>query len=298
MTPIQIAYFKHFMCDKGLDRLYLSLYRRAKLKGMADGSTEGNPESVEEFFQKTTVNDVIMKAFYFPMNNQFGFEYWKDLNDKWIGYWVSNKDNFINDKYVMLTGTFGILRQNWDNLKHYKVESYDETYARMHMEPPITEEERRVISASGPKEEETEESPDPATILEGFTMVETENSIGGRKMKLNTASINLRNKGYRISFSVKQSEELRKQGYTKVNLLSKEQTKEIALIFNHKVGCSISIKKSEAKDSKTLLVNSKDIALYIHKFYGLTKEVDYFTLKIVSTIQRDNDVIIILKYID
>lgn len=119
MTPVQIAYFKHFLFDKSIERSYVSYYRKYRVLGSPRGDKEGNPESIEQFFLQTTVEDVIMKAFTFYPSNGVGrsnitYDYWKDIDDKWQEYMKQNENNWTNDSWPQLRKTFAILRQNWD----------------------------------------------------------------------------------------------------------------------------------------------------------------------------------------
>ena len=106
MNAIQIAYFKHFLYDKGLTQSYLYFYRKNHIDGSPSGDKDANPESVEEFFLQTTVEDVIMKAFlFYPTNEKrtnSSYEYWKGIDDQWQEYMKSNETNFSNDKWPLL----------------------------------------------------------------------------------------------------------------------------------------------------------------------------------------------------
>lgn len=361
MTPVQIAYFKHFLYDAGLNKMYVYRYRRYRILE-PEGEFPANPESIEEFFLTQPYSRVLTKAFYFEVGSQYGVEFWKEQDKKWRKYWEIHEDNINNTKYINLKGSFSILRQNWDKLGFWKrenLETPEETYKRMGIEPPIPEEasyslckfkigdkltsilskEERIItgiSAEGyelddggiiefnkenywecleeepeeseaPQEEEEEviERPTPIEdapketsneaegLLAGFSLVETENSHG-KRMASNTVSINLRNGGYRITFTAKISDRLRKSHYQYVKLLTKRDTKEIALIFNNSSGCSICIKKN-GDGVKNVTINSKDIVQHIHDFYGLKKVIDYFVLDITETIQQDTNIIFKLK---
>ena len=358
MTPVQIAYFKHFLFDSGVQAIYISMYRNSRIKGDPSGDKNGNPESLEQFFQEQPYFRVIMHAFYFPINSDFGHDYWDEINKKWKKYWELHEDNPNNSKVVTFKGTFAILRQNWDSQRYWKSETMEATYTRMKMEPPLrnvdlekvlnvprrgsiepkfkvgdiikgeisgdilriesVDEKQEIYHTSDggiidfDKEEywnltgypvapqeaveklqaasEQVKKSEPGSLLEGFTMVEAVNPHGGRKMSTNTVSVNLRNGGYRITFSSKQSDKLRKIKYKFVKYLTKEDTKEIALIFNNSSGCGISF-----SDNRNLSINSKDIVEHIHKFYGLQRMVDYFTLEITATIQQDTNTIFKLK---
>lgn len=306
MTPIQIAYFKHFLFDKGIQRIYISMYQHRRLGGDEKNNTP-NPVSLEQFFREVHASKVIMRAFFFPMNSDYGYDYWSKLNDQWKEYWDIHKDNFSNDKVVTLKGTFAILRQNWDNKEYWKSETKEATYKRTGIEPPPVEDDLEtafdVPPIPDPQEvatEEVEENEEPevqesqpGSLLEGFSLVETANTHGGKRMSTNTVSINLRSGGYRVTFSAKVSEKLYKHKYEYVKLLTNKDTKEIALIFNHLSGCVVSLKgKSEGRN---VTINSKDIVNHIHSFYEMGKKDDYYFLEITATINQDNSTIYKLK---
>lgn len=144
MNALQIAYFKHFLYDKDLVRSFLYFYRKNHINGSPSGDKDANPESVEEFFLQTTVEDVIMKAFlFYPTNEKrtnSSYEYWKGIDDQWQEYMKSNETNFSNDKWPLLKGSFSILRQNWDVdffWRRYNFESTEEVYSRMRIDLPL-----------------------------------------------------------------------------------------------------------------------------------------------------------------
>lgn len=372
MTPIEIAYFKHFLFDRGIQALYISMYRKNRIKGGPDGDKSGNPESLEQFLQEQPTHRVLMNAFYFQAGSSYGYDYWKDINKKWKKYLELNADNPQNDKVIVLKGSFAILRQNWDKPQYWKTETMEATYARMHMEPPlkdvdlekaffvprsvtpmdkwwitdknthkfsvgdiiqgsISEEVLTVTSIKSDgyevndggfidfdkedywtkidevaKEEDINEDSlvgvpevetqkeDSKSILDGFSLIETSNTHGGKKMGSNFVSVNMRNNGYRITFATKQSDKLRKHGYQYVKLLTKKDTGEIALIFNNQSGCTVCVKKNHS-ESRNVTINSKEIVNHITKFYGIKFPIDYFTLEITDTIQHNLDTIFKLK---
>ena len=363
MTPVQIAYFKHFLYDTGVNRMYVYRYRHHRIK--PEGEMPGNPESIEQFFLEQPHFRVVMKAFYIEINSQYGYDFWKEIDKNWKKYWEMHENNLNNQNYINLKGSFGVLRQNWDKPAFWKkenLETNEETYKRMGIEPPIPldsastlckfkvgdiiqshisdevqtitailpegyeledggivefdkekywmkidekpdaieeEEKGEVVDTNDfsevPEANEQPKSQNDGSLLEGFSLVETANSIGGRKMSSNTVSVNLRNGGYRITFSTKVSEKLRKNAYKFVKLLTKQDTKEVALIFNNQSGCVVSIKKNPSSDTRNVTINSKEIVEHIHKFYGLKKVNDYFTLEITATIQQDLNTIFKLK---
>ena len=314
MTPVEIAYFKHFLYDRGIQAVYISMYRKNRIKGGPEGDKNGNPESLELFLQQQPYFRVLTHAFYFVQNSDYGFDFWNDLSKKWRKYLEMNEDNPQNTKAVIFKGAFGILRQNWDSPRYWEKESMADTYKRMNMEPPLKdvdletafivprdingERKVEIASESDEKMEDTslEENrhSEPGSLLEGFSLVETHNIQGGRKMGANTVSVNSRNGGYRVTFASKQSDSLRKHGYKYVKLLTKKETGEIALIFNNLSGCGVTIKKSTS-DSRNVTINSKEIVEHIREFYAVKSSLDYFTLEITATINQDLNTIYKLK---
>lgn len=147
MTPVEIAYFKHFLYDKSLDRSFLFYFRKNPIIGSPRGDIDANPKSIEQYFLRTSRKDVIMKAFVFYPESMSSrenstYDYWKDIDNKWQEYMKSNESNFTNDSWPQLRKSFAILRQNWDLERYWKrdnLESTAEVYRRMNINLPLPE---------------------------------------------------------------------------------------------------------------------------------------------------------------
>jgi hypothetical protein len=147
MTPVEIAYFKHFMYDKDLTRNFLYYFRKNPVKGSPNGDKDANPTSIEQFFLQTPAKDVILKAFTFytsgtALREGSTFDYWKNIDDQWQAYMRSMADNVINDSWPSLRKTFSILRHNWDIPAYWRKENFESTeevYKRMHIDMPLPE---------------------------------------------------------------------------------------------------------------------------------------------------------------
>ena len=226
MTPVQIAYFKHFLFDKTIERSYVFYYRKYRVKDSPRGDEDGNPESIEQFFLQTSVKDVVMKAFTFHPTNgnersNFTYDYWKDIDDKWQEYMKQNESNWTNDSWPQLSKTFAILRQNWDLPLFWKrdyFESTEEVYKRMNINLPLPDyvwphgaEPRRKKEETAQQEEsftqgETNMSSelidfvdDDADDLEIDFVEISKNQRFSNGLRSGIISVNTRNHSYKIS---------------------------------------------------------------------------------------------------
>lgn len=305
MTPVEIAYFKHFMFDKALERMYQRYYRRYRITGSPRGDKDGNPESIEEFFLKTTVKDVIMKAFFFAPTNiearsNYTFDYWKDIDDKWQEYMKSNASNFTNDSWPNLRKTFAILRQNWDAPFYWKKENYESTeevYKRMHINLPLPEvlwgHGGVIISKSKEEDEQVEsadtplldfQSPEVSALynpkvpdpLADFEFFEAPNPPG-LKLKYDEVSLNFNSDSYKLTFNIAVSEEIKNSGLELVRL-AKNKAGDICLILNNHQGTRLRWSHRCSKQRENVMINSKNMTTTI-RTYLLVKS-DYSVLNI------------------
>ena len=319
MNPVEIAYFKHFLYDKGIQKKFIFNYREYHIKD--SNKEKGNPESIEEFLQEISSKDVIMKAFYFFMHtlnnrkkNLPSYLFWNSINKDWQNYLDMNRNNYNNNKFRRLVGTFSILRQNWDKERYFEDESKEETYKRMSINPenenltmksitPAHEENKDPLEENNSDKtkptEKTEQVNNPVTqgisnFLAGFTMIDTNNYRNGKQLSNLDVSINLNNGTYKMTFSLTQSEIIKNKGFVHVYLLTKDNTGEIALKFtrekNPKNGCRLNLPK-EKKDN--VCINSIDLTKKIQKFFK-TKE-PYFTLNIVNTTTVNDEMYYIMR---
>lgn len=301
MTPVEIAYFKHFLFDKSLERTYVSYYRKYRIKGSPRGDKDGNPESIEQFFLKTTVRDVVMKAFTFHPTNlnarsNFTFDYWKEIDDKWQEYMKQNASNWTNESWPQLRKSFAILRQNWDVPAFWRRENFESTeevYRRMHIDLPLPERcWGHGVESPKPDSPEPEPLPEQTTLpesttdaLEGFDFSEVRHMHGGgRKPDDDWVSLNARS-GYRLLLCKKLSHLVIKQQFPLVRYASNATTREIALFFNHSQGIPLA-----SSDRNSVTINSKDIVQRIIGFYGL--KGDFARLSVSATIPQVNSLII------
>lgn len=301
MTPVQIAYFKHFLFDKGIVKIYVQQYQRYRIKGSPKCDKGGNPESIEQFFLQTTVEDVIMKAFIFYVNKgdhdhfRYSYDYWKDVDDNWQVYMKSNESNFSNDSWPLLCRSFSILRQNWDIPFYFKRENFESTeevYERMHISLPLPD--FRWKHGSITKEDSLEE-PEPAKtidntdkpLLDFVEQEEEEDPLSefefldlttspGCRLARNEISINS-NKGYKITFNSYESVHIDDEGMLFARL-AKNKDGDICLIMNRKNGARLSKTSLRKRLRSSITINSKDMVLQLRTILNI--KPDYSIVKI------------------
>lgn len=157
MKPYEIALFKHFLESKGMVTIWINTYRRNHLKK--------NPISIEEYLTKAEPEKVIMDAFIFFTNTDYGFDYWDKMTVMWMDFYDANKNNYTADEWYLLKGTSQILRTNWDAAAHWKMESRLTAAIRLGIDPAL-------IGAEG----KTPTAP-PTKMSEEFLREKTRNEI-------------------------------------------------------------------------------------------------------------------------
>ena len=302
MNPVQIAYFKHFLYDKGIQKHFINNFYEFHAKNSIGGSA--NPDSLEEYLQLIALEDFVMKAFCFFISKKPKWNHWKEISDMWIAYWDIHKDNPINRYYPRLTGTFKILRTNWDKENFYDEENTEQTLQRMHImaeevaavgsrphhettiAPTVQEQEEPA------KNENAESADEVSDLLDGFQLVHT-NNYTYQQLKDMTASVNLGNGSFKITFAKDLSKQLRDGKYKHANYLVKGETKEIALLFSRDLqpnnGCKLNIPEKVAN----VYINSVDMLNKIQKFYK-TEQL-YFLMDITSVTRINDKLVYILK---
>lgn len=288
MTPIEIAYLKHFLFDKDIARRYISFFKHYPLKG--------NPESIEQFFLQTTIEDVIMKAFtFFPSNVQNNklhtYAYWKDIDDKWKEYMASNASNFSNESWPSLRKTFSILRQNWDLPQFFRrenLESTVEVYHRMNINMPLPEWiwKHGTGGMYGSNEEASIEPECPAVLpqefpndpLADFEFIEPL-ATAGYRLKRNEASLNFNNSCYKLTFNAHVSDVIINSGMSFAKL-ARNKAGDLCIILNRKDGSRLSkTLLSKGRRSNSVTINSKDVTTTVKTMLGIKTDYSVLTIE-------------------
>lgn len=282
MTPVAIAYFKHFLHDQNLVKYYLATYRKRHQKK--------NPESVEQFLKDTSAGRVITDAFYFRVNGNPSFDYWKEIDDKWQQYWSMNKENYSNATWMFLKGTFAILRFNWDSTNGiYDKESLTDTYKRLGILSPYDEtpdktpEPTTESEAAAPEDQPLidfgEQDEDP---LSDFEFFDTGHTHGGMRLKGNEASINIRKGSYKITFNLEISDVISKSGL-RLARLAKNKAGDICIIFNNREGMKIIVSDRNNSHRESVTINSKELAIKLGTLLNITSEYSRLNIEQLSS---------------
>ena len=288
MTPVQIAYLKHFLYDSGIARQFIIAYRKRHLKN--------NPDSIEQWLQQAPIDKVLTKAFAFQLNHAYGCDYWNRVSDTWLEYWKMHESNFSNINYVFLKGSFNILRQNWDTFEYYKKESMSATYRRMGIDPPdgfIPDDEKPVTKEDLPLSPDTTESEatspsvqsvdvshqPPADLLADFEFIDIEKPVRWR-LAPNEISINL-NGSFKLTFNIEATKTISDGGFRFVRLGRPKSGDGVCIIFNRQAGAHVANLTSKKCNNAT--VNSKDICTRLRSFFSIKPDYQILNIRCLGS---------------
>lgn len=263
MTPVEIAYFKHFMLDKALIKAFTKYFRFYHI--------DENPKSIEEYFLKIPAEKVIVNAFYFKMEGKLNkyketFAYWKKVHCDWKMYWAIMENNHSNESWWKLTGTFDILRQNWDLPDFYlrdRKESSEETYKRLGLEPPynftdnntevsLTPESREVSIIDVDATDAEDDTDDPFAGIELFDEPQPLNP----RLRRGEVSLNFRNKTSKLNINVFDAKDILDGGFKYLRVGKVDD--DVCIIFNNISGANVSISSNNKNWKSNVTVTSKE----------------------------------------
>lgn len=291
MKPVEIAYFKHFMFDKQLAKVFVYNYGKYKFSGK-----HANPDSIEQYFLETTVKDVIMKAFAFmPKNSstsRCSFDYWSDIDKKWQTYMQSNKDNFSNDSWPLLINTFSILRMNWDVPYYWKksnFESTEEVYERMKFGLPlpnfrwkhggINEKTEEDMITEEPEEPEVDTTTDEDPLA-GFDFFQT-STTNNMRLGRNEVSLNFNNGSFKLTFNKLASIDIDNKGMGFIRLAT-NKAGDVCLVLSRDTGTRLT-RSNIGSSNFNITLNSKAITTKIRDLLGITLTFSTVTITLLQS---------------
>lgn len=309
MKPFEVALFKHFIESKGMVTVYINTYRKRHLKT--------NPISIEEFLATADVNDVCSHAFYFVINERWGYDYWTQMQKEWLEFLKANEGNYSADEWWKLQGITKVLRYNWDAAKHWRQENRLTAAIRLgidlsllglegkeNKEPP-TKMSEEYIREKGLEEymkskaepecpthestdiddanfEDEEDNDDGMGILGDFVDVDLKPRVNDRRrLKDNEASINTRNNSFRFTFNQAVSKEIKSRGGYEYAALLRNKQGDCIIKLNDEKGVSVQ-DGSRNRENSNVVIHSQTLVGKLVDFLGVEREYNIVNVKEVA----------------
>lgn len=294
MKPYEVAMFKKFLENMGVDTVYINMYRKNKVIG--------NPESLEKFLYTTPTNEVCTKAFYFIANSDYGYDYWTNAGKKFLEYVTDEWDeDHANDWWRMRGSRRKLLKKNYDAIEFWKYES--RTAARQRIAEMMPEyaclledekekgkdvldsivipEKSESIIVAGKKHEEKKD------FLSEFEFVGMDKPTA--RLKRDEVRVNTRNRRWNICINKDETDKIRNIGRFKCVALMKRKDGQLALFFNNINGCNVSDNERDAN----ININSKELVTSIKSH--LEEKSNFFVLKIKEIAHTDEYIAYLLS---
>lgn len=302
MKPFEVALFKHFIESKGMVTVYINTYRKRHHKT--------NPISIEEFLATADVNEVCSHAFYFVINERWGYDYWTQMQKEWLEFLKANEGNYSADEWWKLQGITKILRYNWDAAKHWRQENRLTAAIRLGIdlsllglegkennEPPtkmseeyIREKNLEVFekakahleAAECPTHELIEIADDEEDLLGDFTDIELKPKASERRrLKDNEASVNIRKKAFRFTFNQTISADIKARGGYEYAALLRNKQGDVIIKLNDEKGVPVQ-DGTKTRENSNVVIHSQPLVGKVVDFLGLENEYNIVNVKEVA----------------
>ena len=302
MKPFEVALFKHFIESKGMVTVYINTYRKRHHKT--------NPISIEEFLATADVNEVCSHAFYFVINERWGYDYWTQMQKEWLEFLKANEGNYSADEWWKMKGITKILRYNWDAAKHWRQEKRLTAAIRLgidlsllgiagkeNKEPPTKMSEEYIREKGLEEFEKAKAKPeseckthdlieftddDEEDLLRDFMDIELKPKANERRiLKDNEASVNTRNNSFRFTFNQKISAEVKERGgYEYASLLRNKQG-DVIIKLNDEKGVPVQ-DGSRSRGKSNVVIHSKELVGKLVDLLGVEREYNIVNVKEVA----------------
>ena len=302
MKPFEVALFKHFIESKGMVTVYINTYRKRHHKT--------NPISIEEFLATADVNEVCSHAFYFVINERWGYDYWTQMQKEWLEFLKANEGNYSADEWWKMKGITKILRYNWDAAKHWRQEKRLTAAIRLgidlsllgiagkeNKEPP-TKMSEEYIREKGLEEFEKAKSKteseckthdlieftddDEEDLLRDFMDIELKPKANERRiLKDNEASVNTRNNSFRFTFNQKISADVKARGGYEYASLLRNNHGDVIIKLNDEKGVPVQ-DGSRSRKKSNVVIHSRALVGKLVDFLGVEREYNIVNVKEVA----------------
>ena len=302
MKPFEVALFKHFIESKGMVTVYINTYRKRHHKT--------NPISIEEFLATADVNEVCSHAFYFVINERWGYDYWTQMQKEWLEFLKANEGNYSADEWWKMKGITKILRYNWDAAKHWRQEKRLTAAIRLgidlsllglagkeNKEPPTKMSEEYIREKGLEEFEKSKAKPeseckthdlieftddDEDDLLRDFMDIELKPKANERRiLKDNEASVNTRNNSFRFTFNQKISADVKARGGYEYASLLRNKHGDVIIKLNDEKGVPVQ-DGSRSRKKSNVVIHSKELVGKLVYFLGVEREYNIVNVKEVS----------------
>lgn len=302
MKPFEVALFKHFIESKGMVTVYINTYRKRHHKT--------NPISIEEFLATADVNEVCSHAFYFVINERWGYDYWTQMQKEWLEFLKANEGNYSADEWWKLQGITKILRYNWDAAKHWRQENRLTAAIRLgidlsllglegkeNKEPPTKMSEEYIREKGLEEFEKAKAKPEPECpthelieiadddeedLLGEFMDIELKPKASERRrLKDNEASINTRKNSFRFTFNQTISAEVKARGGYEYAALLRNKQGDVIIKLNDEKGVPVQ-DGSRSREKSNVVIHSHALVGKLVDFLGVEREYNIVNVKEVA----------------
>ena len=269
---------------------FLCLYRKYKLKG--------NPESVEDYLRVVDAEQVCLKAFYWIVNQKWGYDYWLGLQKAFDEYVKRTPARECDLPWWNFHGRCKVLRPNWDVADGYwKKESRTKTAERWGVVLPEKLEDQRIVDEI---ESSSVDTPNNAPLLD-FADDSADNDVMGEFefvdvtrpkraiLKADEISINMRGSKHSITFNQEVSRELRKRGGYEYAALMRNAAGDVVLNLNDVRGVAMVDGRSDIKNGGNSIINSKSL---VDTLANALDVKDKYVIAKIKQIVKTNDYVV------
>lgn len=302
MKPFEVALFKHFIESKGMVTVYINTYRKRHHKT--------NPISIEEFLATADVNEVCSHAFYFVINERWGYDYWTQMQKEWLEFLKANEGNYSADEWWKMKGITKILRYNWDAAKHWRQEKRLTAAIRLgidlsllgiagkeNKEPPTKMSEEYIREKGLEEFEKAKAKPeseckthdlieftddDEEDLLGDFVDIELKPKANERRiLKDNEASVNTRNNSFRFTFNQTISADVKARGGYEYASLLRNNHGDVIIKLNDEKGVPVQ-DGSRSRKKSNVVIHSRALVGKLVDFLGVEREYNIVNVKEVA----------------
>lgn len=303
MVLKEIAMLKTFLDVLGYDGLFISFFRDYRIKT--------NPISLEQFLTEADYKNVLVSAFYFIPNADYGYDFWTKLQNRFSRYVEGKDEEYSDDDVVAMRKKCESLRENWDKATHWKKESRLIASKRNGIYLPLekmklilmsredqgiaTKEEREIVAererelsrvVDSLQEDSVQEDVVHEQVaddfLADFETFEVKKKSTHRQLDDDEITINTKGKSGRITFNQKVTADILARGSYEFCKLGRTKNGDVTLLFNDEDGVNVIDGSNQKDKDKTINVSisNKSMCGKIYNLLNIAESVEFIKLRI------------------